>query len=170
MKKIMVLAIMLVFIASFAEATLPVMEKYRVNLTELMAAAKSTLSEEGFGKLRQTFANAKTAAGEEVNVGSAFFFVPALKPDLERNDIALVKKFLKLISDKRLVSVNVTGGGRNLKRGLFHVVYSLEESTLTKDDEKAGVTPGRRYILLTEQHRSGGTSERTVQYHILLDK
>jgi hypothetical protein len=172
MKKVLVLAILLVFFASFAEATLPVMEKYRVNLTELMAVAKTTLSEDGFEKLRQIFANAKAAGEEEVNVGSAFFFVPALRPDLERNDLARINKFLKLISDRELVSARVTGGGREFKsRGLFRVVYSLEERPLAMADEKAGGKSGKRYGLKAQKIRPGNTRVTGILlYQILMDK
>jgi hypothetical protein len=172
MKKILVPAIILLFFASFADANLPVMEKCRVNLTELMAAAKASLSEDGVGKLQQIFANAKVSDKDEATVGSIFFLVPALLPDLGRNELARVKKFLKLISDKRLVSSYVSGGGREFKgRGLFRIVYSLEARPLTKADEKAGVPTGRRYGLKAQKHRPGETRiSGTNEYQIRLDK
>jgi hypothetical protein len=172
MKKILVLAIILVFTASFADATLPVREKCTVNLTELMAAAKASLSADGVGKLQQIFANAKVSGKDEASVGSIFFLVPALLPDLERNELTRVKKFLKLISDKRLVSSHIGGGGREFKgRGLFRIVYSLEERPMIKGDEKAGVPTGRRYGLKAQKHRPGETRiSGTNEYQIRLDK
>ena len=172
MKKILVLAIILVVFASFADANMPVRETCSVNLKAVMAAAESSLSPDGVEKLKQIFANVKVSDKDEATVGSIFFLVPALLPDLERNDLARVKKFLKLISGKRLVSSHVGGGGREFKgRGLFRIVYSLEARPLTKADEKAGVPTGRRFGLKAQIQRPGETGiSGTNEYQIKLDK
>jgi hypothetical protein len=164
MKKILVLAIILVFTAAAADANMPVREKCSVDLTALMAAAKSSLSADGVEKLQQIFANARTLDNEKASVGSVFFLESALRPDLQRNDLKRVNKFLKLISDKRLVSVNVSGGSREFKaRGLFRVVYSLEERT--------SADAGKSYHLKAQKRRPGETrTSGTNEYEIRLDK
>jgi hypothetical protein len=164
MKKILVLAIILVFTAAAADANMPVREKCSVDLTALMAAAKSSLSADGVEKLQQIFANARTLDNEKASVGSVFFLESALRPDLQRNDLKRVNKFLKLISDKRLVSVNVSGGSREFKaRGLFRVVYSLQERT--------SANVGKSYHLKAQKRRPGETrTSGTNEYEIRLDK
>ena len=181
MKKILVMAIIVVFTTAVADATLAVREKCSVNLTALMVAAKSTLSEDGVEKLQQIFANAKTLDSEKASVGSVFFLGPALRPDLQRNEVTRVNKFLKTISNKRLVTCNVVGGGREFKgRGLFRIVYSLEESSVKKSDETAGVAPagktdtgsplGKRYTLKAQKRRPGETRmSGSNEYEIRLD-
>jgi hypothetical protein len=181
MKKILVLAIILVFTAAVADATLAVSEKCSVNLTALMAAAKSSLSGDGVEKLQQIFANAKASDSEKASVGSVFFFEAALRPDLQRNEVKRVNKFLKTISDKRLVTCKVVHcGQQSTGCGLFRIVYSLEESSVRKSDEQAGAAPagkidtgvptGKRYTLKAQKKRPGETRiSGSNEYEIRLD-
>jgi hypothetical protein len=164
MKKILVLAIILVFTASFADATLPVRERCSVNLKALMPAAKATLSEDGYAKLEQIFSNAKTLDNETATVGSVIFFEPALLPDLKRGDLKKVRQFLKTISDKRLVTIDVIGGGPRYKGGgLFRIAYSLEERT--------GADAGKKYYIKTQRRKWGETRlTGGSEYEIKLDK
>lgn len=182
MKKILVLTIIFVLTSAFTDATMPVRKKCSVNLTALMAAAKLSLSDDGVKKLQQIFANAKASDSENASVDSEFFLEPALRPDLQRNDIKRVKKFLQMISDKRLVTVHVVGGGRGYKGGgLFRIVYSLGESSMKKSDEKAGVAltdsiksgtnSDKRYYLQAQKRRPGESRmSGSSEYEIHLDR
>ena len=180
MKKILILAVILVVTVAAADANLAVSEKCSVNHAALMAAAKSTLSGDGVEKFQQIFANAKILDSEKASVGSVFFLEPALRPDLHRNEVKRVNKFLKTISDKRLVTCKVVHCGRSKGCGLFRIVYSLEESSVKKNDEKAGVamvgktdtgsSSGKRYTLKAQKRRPGETRmSGSNEYEIRLD-
>ena len=181
MKKILILAVILVVTVAAADANLAVSEKCSVNHAALMAAAKSTLSGDGVEKFQQIFANAKILDSEKASVGSVFFLESALRPDLHRNEVKRVNKFLKTISDKRLVTCKVVHCGRQSTGcGLFRIVYSLEESSVKKNDEKAGVamvgktdtgsSSGKRYTLKAQKRRPGETRmSGSNEYEIRLD-
>jgi len=157
MKRILGLVIIFIFTAAVAEATLPTRERFNVNRVAMISAAKLSLSVDGVEKLQNILAG--KVEQDRVNFDSTFFLKPALSPDLQRNDVSRVKKFLRIINDSKLVEGYLTGGGRFVKGSRsFRVVYSLEESVVEKINEKAGSIPGKRYYLKVMTIRSGESS------------
>ena len=182
MKKILVLAIALVFSASSAYATLAVRETCSSDRTAPMSAARASLSEDGVEKLQQIFDKASALEDGKGYVFSMFFFEPALRPDLKRSDLKRIRKFLKTISVKRLVTCNVIGGSSKFKgRGEFHIVYTLEERDVTEGDRKAEGMPaaktyatalsGKKYFIEGHRIKKGEKRESgSRQFEIRLDK
>jgi hypothetical protein len=175
MKKILGLAIIFVFIAAMADATLPLRDRYTVKRAGIMAAAKASLSAEGVEKLKTALA--KQVEEELVTLNSIFFLENALIPDLQRNDSRRVKKFLKMVNDKRLVRGDIIGGGPHFKGGrTFRIVYSLEESVMEKsadktDGAKAGAGYGKKYYLKALKTKPGKSeSPAEVKKEIRLDQ
>ena len=124
MKRILGLVIIFIFIAVVAEATLPMRERFNVHRAAMISAARSSLSVDGVEKLQNILGKVEQ---DRVNFDSVFFLKPALSPDLQRNDVSRVKKFLRIINDGKLVEGYLTGGGRFVKGSRsFGVVYSLE--------------------------------------------
>ena len=157
MKRILGLIIIFIFTAAVAEATLPTRERFNVNRVAMISAAKLSLSVDGVEKLQNILAG--KVEQDRVNFDSAFFLKPALSPDLQRNDISRVKKFLGIINNSKLVKGFLIGGGRFVKGDRsFRVVYSLEESVVEKINEKSGSIPGKRYYLKVMTTRSGESS------------
>lgn len=167
MKKILGLAIVLVLFAGVADATQAVRQKYTVNSSGLMAAAKSSLSPEGVEQLHKILA--KEANGEQPVFYTAVFFELALRHDLMKDDVKKVKKFLKLISDRRLVTCTVSGGTGKFKgRGKYRVNYSLDIETPSGSDQNTKAAPaesrknispsGNVYYLVVDQSRPGEKS------------
>ena len=157
MKRILSLVIIFMFTAAVAEATLPTRERFNANRVAMISAARLSLSVDGVEKLQNILAG--KVEQDRVNFDSAFFLKPALSPDLQRDDVRRVRKFLGIINDNKLVAGHLTGGGRFVKGSRsFRVVYSLEESVVEKINEKAGSIPGKRYHLKVTTIRSGESS------------
>jgi hypothetical protein len=160
MKRMLLLAIIFILTAATVEATLPVREKYSVDSAAMVAAAKSSLSDEGVAALQQALGN--NTAKDKAIFYSPVFLEPVLRVDLRQNRVKQVEKFLKIISDKRLVRCDVSGGSRGYKgRGNFRVGYALEVSAPGENGENVRVEP-------TDKRDKGPASAKI--YYIHADK